>query len=598
MTIRFACGILALAIAGCAPLPTMKNVVYNQASDEVAQAAASPRSDEAMEKELLPPLALEMPKKVDAEPRFDLSVVNAPAAQVFMALVTGTPYNMLVTPDVSGQITIRLKDVTVKEALEAIRELYGYEFAFKGNRISILPNTIQTRVFKVNYLASKRMGSSEVRVVSGAGTSTPGTGGGAPGTTPTTATATPSPTGTSTGTAGVMNNPTSRVSTTTSSDFWTGLTNAVTTIVGTGDDKSVVVNADSGVIVVRAMPRELRAVESYLKATQLIIERQVILEAKIIDVTLSQDYQAGVNWGAFKSGPNSQSLAGIAGPSTNLYATQAVTGAARSMSSNTSATSVGNSGITPGTAGTSTVTPGQFGSVVASTLGKGFFGLALQTSNFAALLNFLETQGSVSVLSSPRIATLNNQKAVLKVGTDDLFVTNVTTTTTTSTTGNVVTPTVTLQSYFSGISLDVTPQIDDENNIILHIHPTVSVVTEKAKTIDLGAALGGSFTLPLASSSVNETDSIIRAKDGNIVAIGGLMRQEQDVTNTGLPGASRMGAAGALFGQRGNSLTKRELVILLKPTVISSDADWAREGEEVQTRLRALDPSVTFGSGN
>jgi MSHA biogenesis protein MshL len=585
----------SLAVAACAPAPSRKDVVFDQVKEELAQARAKGSADESAEKALLPPLAVEMPKNAETEPRFDLSVVNAPAAQVFMALVSGTPYNMLVTPEVTGQITIRLKDVTVKEALESIRELYGYEFVIKGNRISILPNTIQTKVFRMNYLASKRMGSSEVRVISGSSATGPtgGTGTSAP---------TPTATPTSSGSVGaVSNNPTSRVTTTTSNDFWAGLTEAVRTIIGTGEDRSVVVNQDSGVIVIRALPRELRSVENYLKATQIIVERQVILEAKIIDVTLSQDYQTGVNWAAFKSGPNSLSGVGVAGPTTSLRTISAA-GAAQSMAASGAATTVSNSivgsaAISPGAAGTSAVTPGQFGSVVASALGKGFFGLAFQTSNFAALLNFLESQGNVSVLSSPRIATLNNQKAVLKVGTDDLFVTNVTTTTTTSTTGNIVTPTVTLQSYFSGISLDVTPQIDEDNNIILHIHPTVSVVTEKSKTIDLGAGLGGSFTLPLASSSVNETDSIVRAKDGNIIAIGGLMRQEQDVTSTGLPGSSRS-ALGTLFGQRGNTLNKRELVILLKPTVVTDDGVWANDADESGRRLRELDPAVQFSRQN
>ena len=196
------------------------------------------------------------------------------------------------------------------------------------------------------------------------------------------------------------------------------------------------------------------------------------------------------------------------------------------------------------------------------------------------------------MLSSPRIATLNNQKAVLKVGTDDLFVTNVTTTITGMAVGTqpIVTPVVTLQSYFSGISLDVTPQIDEDNNIILHIHPAVSSSRKRSRT-STSAAPMGNFTLPLASSSVNETDSIIRAKDGNIVAIGGLMRQEQDVSDTGLPGASKMGAVGTFFGQRGNTLTKRELVILFKPTVVSDDQQLAGDVEQTNARLRDLDPA-------
>ena len=135
--------------------------MYDQAKEEVRQAAKDRKADEAVDQALMPPLTAAMPKNIESEPRFDLSVVNAQASQVFMALVNGTPYNMLVSPEVSGQITVRLKDVTVREALDAIREGYGYEFTIKGNGISIEPNTLQTRMFQVNYLASKRQGSSD-----------------------------------------------------------------------------------------------------------------------------------------------------------------------------------------------------------------------------------------------------------------------------------------------------------------------------------------------------------------------------------------------------------------------------------------------------
>ncbi|MBI4985574.1 MAG: secretin N-terminal domain-containing protein, partial [Rhodocyclales bacterium] len=301
----------ALLLAACAPTPMRSGEVFDRAKDEVLQAAAERRSADVAEKALLPPLAVEMPKNGEVEPRFDLSVVNASAAQVFMALVTGTRYNMLVNPEVTGQITVRLKDVTVREALESIRELYGYEFTIKGNRISIQPNSLQSRIFQVNYLASKRQGGSDLRVTSGA-TSGPSGGAGAMSGAAQGAPSTGAQGGGSTG------NSTSRVSTTIDSDFWSGLTTALTTIVGSEQGRSVVVNPQSGIVVIRALPRELRSVESYLRATQTIVERQVVLEAKIIDVTLNQEYQSGINWGAFKSGSNSQSAIGVAGPNTNL----------------------------------------------------------------------------------------------------------------------------------------------------------------------------------------------------------------------------------------------------------------------------------------
>jgi MSHA biogenesis protein MshL len=389
------------------------------------------------------------------------------------------------------------------------------------------------------------------------------------GTSPSTSTSTPStsqtiPAGTGSSTA-ARGNDTSRVSMTTDSDFWGDLNRALVTMVGATEGRSVIVNPSSGVVLVRALPTELRNVEKYLKATQLIAERQVMLEAKIIDVTLSEDFQAGVNWGAFRSGPNSFSGAGVAQPGATLTA-----GAGSAQVIGTAASP------------TLSVTPGAMGSIAASVLGKGFIGLAFQTANFAALLNFLETQGSVSVLSSPRIATLNNQKAVLKVGTDELFVTNVTSSTTTTTTGSVSSPSVTLQPYFSGISLDVTPQIDEDGNIILHVHPAVSTVVEKEKTINLGAL--GTYILPLAASSINETDSIVRVQDGNIVAIGGLMRQEQSSDRSQLPGAS--GAVANALGQRSSGLRKRELVILIKPTMIDSDRAWTQDIRDVQDRVR------------
>lgn len=559
---------LCFVVAACTTPQNRPGIVYERIGAEVEQAAGDRRAAEAVEKALLPPLTVEMPKLSDAEPRFDLSVVGASAAQVFMAIVTGTRYNMLVPPEVTGQITVSLKDVTVREALEAIREIYGYEFAIKGNRIVIEPNTLRTRIFQINYLASRRQGSSDLRVTSSSiVNSTPTTG------TPTGANPNPAQTP---GQPGATNQAlSSRVHTETDSDFWGGLTGALTAIVGSAEGRKVVINPQSGLIVVSAMPREIRQVENYLKATQVVVDRQVMLEAKILDVVLNREYQAGINWTAFRTGHSTHGGIGIIQPGTSLNT------AGQGSTEQTLPRVLTDSNVS--------VLPGRYGSAIATQLGKGFIGLALQTKNFAALLNFLETQGTVTVLSSPRIATINNQKAVLKVGTDEMFVTNVTTTSTTTsgTTSNM--PTVTLQPYFSGISLDVTPQIDQDSNIVLHIHPAVSVVEEREKVIDLGSTLG-QYKLPLAFSNINETDSIVRVADGNIVAIGGLMTQAQTRDRSQLPGTGEIPVVGALFGQRSNALKKRELVILLKPTVIQHDQSWVRDLEQTGERLRAVDP--------
>jgi MSHA biogenesis protein MshL len=219
--------------------------------------------------------------------------------------------------------------------------------------------------------------------------------------------------------------------------------------------------------------------------------------------------------------------------------------------------------------------------------GAGTFGLTLATQGFQAVMGFLETHGDIQVLSSPRVATLNNQKAVLKVGTDEYFVTNVSGGSVASggsSSGATTTlPSLTLTPFFSGIALDVTPQIDDGQMITLHLRPSVTSVTERTKQVDLGTI--GRYQLPLASSSVNETDTVVRVPDGQIVAIGGLMQQEGNRARSGLPGSQDNVVTRTLFGNQNNSGRKKELVVLIKPTIIRSADDWQRDTESALAAL-------------
>jgi len=470
--------------------------------------------------------------------RFDLVVNNAPASQVFLQLGSSGSYNVLVPPDVSGSISISLKNTTVLEALEALRELFGYDFKVSGNRVFVYPNTVQTRLFKINYLPGRRQGVSDIRV-SSSSIVQQGGGNGSSGSTGASNGATTSGGKSSSATALEM----SSVNMTSDADFWRDVKDSLNSLLAVNKGSSVTLNPGAGVIVVRATPAELRQVADYLKAVQITIERQVMLEAKIVEVQLSDATQTGVNWslfGGIKSGGNKFGGVGVA-PGISL--------------SNNGTLSTGSATINPGSG------------VVAEALGKGFYGLAVQGSNFTALLSFLETQGNVQVLSSPRIATINNQKAVLKVGTDELFLTNVTNNSTSTASGTTNSPSLTLQPFFSGISLDVTPQIDDKGVVMLHVHPSISVVSEKQKTFDLGGSQV--LRLPLATSSINETDSIVRVMDGQIVAIGGLMQASGSKETSGLPGISEVPVVGNAFKYKQTNSYKRELVILIKPTVIS-----------------------------
>lgn len=579
---RMKLGVVAvlLVLAGCAQTRVPGALTKDQIENELADAVASnskQKGSDAVDRAMMPPLSMDgLSPAPQAEPlRFDLVVSDAPAAQVFLAIVSGSRFSMLVPPEINGRLTLNLKNVTIREALDTIRDLYGYGYTVKGNRIFIQPNTLQTRIFKINYLAGRRVGASDLRVTSstisssasqGQASTASGLGGqasGAPGT------ATPSST--------TRSEERSQVRMTTDQDFWKDLSTALGTIVGDSQGAQVVVNAVSGVVLVRAFPSEMKVIEDYLRATQAIVERQVMLEAKIIRVALSERFQSGVNWLAF-NGNNNRWSAGSMQPGAVLQ------GEGKLVNSDV------------------TAYPGRFleglqGGAQAATAAatKGFFGLAFQSATFAALMSFLETQGDTQVLSSPRLATLNNQKAVLKVGRDEFYVTNLSATQTTTTSGSAGAsiPNVTLQPFFSGVSLDVTPQIDEDGSIILHIHPSITKVEEVNKTLTVpnNSGSGSSLvTLPTASSYVNESDAIVRVADGQIVAIGGLMDQVQQKDADGLAGAVSAPGVGALFGQKSTGFAKTELIILLKPTVIHGDSNWRDDLLETQQRLRHFDP--------
>jgi MSHA biogenesis protein MshL len=573
-------------LAGCRSTPPHQT--YDTIKREVASASAATRGapavDDAVANALLPPvasLARELPKARPAlEERFNVAFNNVPAQQFFRSIVAGTRYNMLVHPDVSGTISANLKDVTLAETLEAVREMYGYDYKIDGTRITIRPLTMQTRMFHVNYLVGSRRGSSNLRVTSTSVSNVVNNNG-----------------GNNQGQQGQQGNGQnqnqnngnnqnqngggmSQVASTdvnmlSDSDFWGDLKAAIEAIVGSKEGgRSVVVSPQSGVLVIRAMPEELRSVDMYLKATQLSVDRQVILEAKILEVELNEQFQSGINWASFSSigsSRNNRVATGVISPGASLSPLPFNGGQPPSINN--------GSGLAASTG---------FSLSNAANAAGSLFGFAFQTNNFAALISLLEQQGTVHVLSSPRVAAVNNQKAVLKIGTDEFFVTGVTTTTNTSTAGNTTTPSVTLQPFFSGVVLDVTPQIDEKGNILLHVHPSVSQVTTITKGIDLGSA--GSLTLPLAASSTSELDSIVRGQDGQVVAVGGLMRQAATDDTSQLPGAGKVPVLGALFRNKNRVSQKRELVVLIKPTIVDSASNWSQDLLDTTRRIDALDP--------
>ncbi len=596
--------LLVLLLGACSLPPPKPTAVDPQIAGVIAKTAErKPESrPEAIESAVLPPLRLDMPKSegLAFEPRFDLSVSNAPAQQVFMSIVSGTRYNMLVHPSVTGAISVTLKDVTVPEALAAIRDLYGFDYRIDGNRVFIQPTGLQTRVFQVNYLPGQRRGSTVLRVTSGSLADSPNTGGFV-GAVPATGIA--GGAGGVPGAAGVaggslQGRESSRVSTDQQVTFWVDLCEALVAIVfpSTGvqpaavalaaglpedrqrsvcnrrdvtSERSIVVTPHSGVIVIKATSIELRAVDNYLRATRLAVERQVMLEAKIVEVTLSDAYLAGINWAILGKHVAAGQLAAGDGNAAILGSQGALT--LVNQGSSAMVADVASRNIATAT--------GAFAGSAANSA----------ATRAGSLLAFLESQGSVQVLSSPRIATLNNQKAVLKVGFDELFVSNIAVSPPQVGGGTTTQATIAPQfsPYFQGIVLDVTPQIDETGMITLHVHPSISEITEVNRSIDLGTGGGGQTTIPTARSQVSETDTIVRVGDSNIVAIGGLMSVDVRDFRGGLPGIPDQGF-GSLLRNTDRRLVKKELVILLKPTIIQSDSNWDDDLRETRERYNNM----------
>ncbi|HYM33772.1 MAG TPA: pilus (MSHA type) biogenesis protein MshL, partial [Steroidobacteraceae bacterium] len=344
-------------------------------------------------------------------------------------------------------------------------------------------------------------------------------------------------------------------------DFWGTLDKTLHAIIGNEHDRSVVVNSQSGVIVVHASPSELRDVEDYLHKTEQAAMRQVVLEAKIVEVELNDDYQAGINWAAVLSRGNSHYTFGQTAPpmgfGDNLLKQQ------------------GNAGVlTPGTPVTS---------LPFTTLG-GAFTIAANFTDFASYIELLGVQGNTRVLSSPRVSTLNNQKAVIKSGSDEFFVTAVSSNTVTGTASNT-SLNVDFTPFFSGVALDVTPQISEDGQVILHIHPSVSEVTDKVKTVSFG---GSTDSIPLAFSQIRESDSIVKARNGQVIVIGGLMREVRNRSQYKMPGLGSVPLVGRLFRSEQNTKQTVELVILLRPIVIN-DGEWPKLVDEQTQGVNELE---------
>ncbi len=516
--------------------PTLIDETFSEGTVQQKTQTVAPINESDILTSLLPPISLETDNN-NNQHKFDVKADKLPLNQFFMGLVEGTEYNMVVADSLTQSVTLHLNNVTIDEVLQLLQKTHGIDIRQQGNIYYVSGSEMQTVIYPLAYLNIKRTGQSETRVSSGQimqNGNQQNNNNGSSG----------NNSNDNQNQSGISSLNSSQIKTETDTDLWAEIEETLKVIVQEKEANSyVMVSPQAGMIVVKARPQIQRQVSEFLGVAQNNLGRQVILEAKILEVILNDSFQSGINWQKIHTNG--------AG---NIF------------------------------------TIGQTGQVLdveaSSSPINGFFNLLYDSSPtdpdpFNAAITLLEEQGNVQVLSSPRVSTINNQKAVIKVGTDEFFVTDISTTTVTGI-NNTTTPDLTLTPFFSGIALDVTPHISETGEIILHVHPSVSEVQDQTKVVTIGS---DEFSFPLALSSVRESDSIIKTKHGQVVVIGGLMQNKTVDVESATPGLSKVPVLGHLFKQKRKSQRKSELVILLKASVIESN-HWHDEVDKAKSKFR------------
>lgn len=550
-------GVVMVSLVGCSmghrdPVEAKQSL--NQAINE-ANSRNLENLPPSVEADLMPDMDGAIATSDPSLKRFRIQANGVQAKAFFTSLVKGTEYSVAIHPMVDGTVTVNLSEVTLDEVLDVVRDLYGYQIEKVGKVIQVYPAGLRTVTIPVDYLQFKRSGRSLTTITTGTITNTD-----------TNSSSDSSSSSSSSSNNNNSNNSDSNatsdrggteIETLSESDFWPQLQTAVAQLVGSGRGQSVVVTPQASVITLRAYPDEIREVRRFLGISQERMHRQVIMEAKILEVTLNDGYQQGINWSKMftSNGVNYR------------IGTGDTSGANTALSNG-----LGSIASLPGIGTIGTLLGGQTNIVMSS-------------GSFESVLSFMATQGDLNVLSSPRVTAANNQKAVIKVGTDEYYVTDLS-----SVVGNgdnsEASPDVELTPFFSGISLDVTPQIDDKGHVLLHVHPAVIEVEQQNKTITYNDKV---ISLPLARSSIRESDSVIRAKDGDVVVIGGLMKTNTLNQTSKVPFLGDIPLLGHAFRNTSQVTQKTELVILLKPTVVGVNT-WQKELERSRDLLQEWFP--------
>lgn len=466
---------------------------------QTPQAAAVPT--QASSQEPLPELIVtEIEKEREPERVYSFTLRDADIHEVMLSISKQTSYNIVVHPDVQGSVTLDLKNVTLTDALDTLTNLLGLTYKVKRNLIRVSRPALETRIFSLGYVNLKRTANSSTTAQIGASIAG-GVGGGTPGATA----------GAAGGGGGAGGQTT--ITTSSETDLWSSIEAGVTQLLST--DGKLVMDKQGGNILVTDFPRFLDRIAAFLETVEGSVQRQVLIEARIIEVTLSGKFRFGIDWSAVAQ--------------------------AGALAGGTASGKIFSQTLKPDTSD---------------------FQVGVTSTDFDALINILSSQGEVNVLSSPRLTTLNNQTAVLKAATDDVFFVTETERVPGAGGGFNSITTVTPRTVTVGVVLSITPQISSDGSVILHVRPTVSRSDRTASiTVD-------NTTISVPILDVREADVIVRAEEGQVIVIAGLIDERQTDDEKKIPILGDLPGIGRLFRQTIQTRDKTELVVLLRPTVL------------------------------
>ncbi len=445
---------------------------------------------------------IEKEKRTEAtrqEEVFSFSLRDGDVRESIRAIGKQYDYNVVFERDVAGTTTVDLKNVTMRKALEYILEPLGFAYKMEDRTIYVSKPKLETKIFTINYLALKKTATSTVEWKGGGSSSKSGTG------------------GTTSSEAKTL-----EIKSETVSDLWKSLEDNIKATLSA--DGKLVVNSQAFSIMVTDYPKHLQRVSMFLESLEKSMYRQVVIEAKIVEVRLNAGSRQGVNWELIGS-----RIGGFA-----------TIGARQNFP--TPATFLGDY-------------TEYFKFMVGSPSSSGDLNI---TNTYIELL---KTQGETRVLATPKVATLNNQRAVIKSTTQEVYFEEQQSSASGSS-GTIATFSPKFMNV--GVVLDVIPQIDNEGNIILSIHPIYSTKDGSVRSPN-PLSLG---TVPIIST--RETDTIVRVKDGETVIIAGLLYEIKYWDEKSVPGLGSVPLLGFLFRSSTEKTQNAELIIFLTPKIVYS----------------------------